>query len=137
VRRLALSCGLAALALAGCGGEPNYSAEEFIDAANAQGAGLVLADPLETTREEVDLYALQFEGGPSSGTATPLDAHGGGTLTVAEDAEAGAAEYDRCEAAPALLCFRAGNVSLYFAGALDPADLRRVENAIRALGTEG
>jgi hypothetical protein len=138
VRAVAPAWVVAALALACCGGEREFSAEEFIEAANAHDAGLVLADPLASTREGVEVYELQFEGGgPAAAGAGAIDAHGGGTLTITEDAEAGAAEYERCEAAVTLLCFRAANVALYFEGALAPSDLARVERAIRALGEEG
>jgi hypothetical protein len=136
VRALAAACVAAALAIAGCGNEREFSAEGFIDAANEHDAGLVLADRLPFTPEGVEVYELQFEGRGSSG-AGAIDAHGGGTLTVTEDAEAGVAEYERCEAAATLLCFRAANVALFFQGALAPSDLARVERAIRALGEEG
>jgi hypothetical protein len=135
--RRALLAALGVLALASCGGERTFSAEEFIEEANSHHAGLVLAEPLDSLREGVEVYELQFAGGGSpSESDGPVDAHGGGTLAITEDSDAGAAEFERCEAAASLICFRAANAALYFEGALAPADLARVEDAIRAMGAE-
>ena len=53
------------------------------------------------------------------------------------DSNAALAEYRRCEAAVSLICFRAANAVLIFEGALAPADVARVEAALRALASEG
>lgn len=94
----------------------------------------MLGDPLESAREGHRTFELRFEG--AGAAADSLDAHGGGTLVVADDDEAAVAEYERCHGAGTLRCYRAANVAFYFGGTLAPADLARVELALRALAED-
>jgi hypothetical protein len=129
---------LAALAAAGCGqGERVFSAPELIEQVNANGAGLELGESLETAREGAEVREVAFvEPGEPRDDETAQHEHGGGTLTITTDAEAGLAEYERCESAATLLCFRASNVVLVFEADLDPADRTRLEGALRAMASE-
>jgi hypothetical protein len=129
---------LAALVAAGCGqGERVFSAPELIEEANANGAGLELGDALETSREGAEVREVTFvEAEEPRDNETAQHEHGGGTLTITTDAEAGLAEYERCESAATLLCFRASNVVLFFEAGLDPADRTRLEHALRAMASE-
>ena len=127
------------LAVAGCGGERTYEPSEFVEEANAEGAGLVLGEPLTSIEEGVDVYALSFEEEPGGhDEAEPGGhAHSGGSLIVTEDADAAREEHARCEQAVTLVCYRAANVVLLFDA--DPSDehVAKVDSAIRALATEG
>jgi len=129
---------LAALALAACGdGERTFSAQELVDEANANDAGLELGDALETSREGAEVSEVTFvEAGEAHDDEIAQHEHGGGTLTITTDAEAGLAEYERCESAATLLCFRASNAVLFFEASLDPADRTRLEDALRAMASE-
>ena len=132
---LAVSC---CAVFAGCGAtETTFTAQNFIDEANANDAGLVLGAPLDSLRDDVSSYQLRFEGtGGVDANAAPADAHGGGTLEITADSQAGASEFERCENAASLVCFRAANAVVYFAGALAQADLARVETALLAMAEE-
>ena len=129
---------LIGLALAGCGdGERVFSAPELIEEVNANGAALELGDPLETAREGAEVSEVTFvENGAQHDDEIARHEHGGGTLTITTDAEAGLDEYERCESAAALLCFRASNAVLFFEAGLDPADRTRLEAALRAMASE-
>lgn len=125
-------------ALAACGDdERTFSAEELVEEANANGAGLELGDALETSREGAEVREVTFvEAGEPHDAETAQHEHGGGTLTITTDTEAGLAEYERCESAATLLCFRASNAVLFFESSLDPADRARLEDALRAMASE-
>jgi hypothetical protein len=120
--RIPVVTAVALLALVGCGGERSFEPDEFVGAANAEGADLVLGEPLTSIEEGVDVYALSFEEGDS-----------GGSLIVTADADAARDEHTRCEEAVSLVCYRAANVVLLFE--TDPSDpaVARVDAAIRAL----
>ena len=128
---------LAVTALAGCGGgERTFSAEELVEEANASGAELVLGEPLSSTREGAEVRELSFEEHAEPDAGEAAHAHGGGTLAIMGDAEAGLAEYERCESAATLLCFRASNAVLLFEGELEPAQRAGLERALRALASD-
>ena len=120
---------LAALLASGCG-EREFEPEEFVDAANAEGAGLVLGESLTSITEEVEVFAVSFERGPGGGH----DAPGGGSLIVTGDSDAAREEHARCESAVTHTCYRAANVVLYFDAPPSDARVARVDAAIRALG---
>lgn len=124
--------------LLGCGGEGSFTAEEFVAEANRHGAGLTLEGELDSTREATEFHSVELEDPEPGAGAAELEGHGhaGGTLTITESDEAGAAEYEHCEAAASLLCYRAGNVVLFFEDALKPDDLARIASAFRALASE-
>lgn len=133
--------GLAALlltpiALAACG-EREFDAHEFVAEANANGAGLELGDPLLSSRDETKIYAVEVK--PTAATGETGDAaggnheHTGGSLIVAPDVEAGEEEYERCEGAVTIVCYRAANVVLALEGEAQSPELVGVDGAIRAL----
>lgn len=112
-----------------------------MDAINAHGAGLELGAPLSSAGGAPNVYELQVARGEAdTGVTGPAgavgEAHGGGSLTVTSDADAGLAEYRRCESAADLLCFRVANVVMIFETGIAAEDLERLETAVRAIGTE-
>lgn len=119
------------MALGGCG-ERTFSAQEFISEANAQGASLALGEPLDTTRDGTEIYAV----GIAPPGAGPAQASGAGSVTITEDSDAGLAEYERCESTGALLCYRASNVALLLEDEFSPAQLKKIEAAFRALASD-
>lgn len=137
-RRIVVVAVVAVLVSQGCGAaEPKFNAEGFLEEVNAGGAGLALGEPLESVRENVTSYELNFKDpGEIAGTTAPAAAHGGGTLQVTANSEAGAAEFERCEGAVSLVCFRAANVVFYFGEELAPAELARLAGALRQLAGE-
>lgn len=138
MRRAATALSLAALAAAAGCGEREYSASEFVEEANAHGAGLELGEPLLSSREDTEVYAVEVEPVAATGElgADAHDAHGGGSLTITADSEAGAAEYERCEGAETLVCYRAANVVLAVEDELGADELVGVDGAIRALASD-
>ena len=127
-----------ALLLAGCGGERTFEPQEFVEEANAEGAGLVLGEPLTSITEGVDVYAVSFEETSGSAAEPGGDEHGheGGSMIVTEDAESATGEFERCDDAVSLTCYRAANVVLYFNAPPTDEQLVPVEAAIRALASE-
>jgi hypothetical protein len=131
---LAVAAGVAAL---GCGDEPAFDAAGFAAAANEHGAGLELGSELTTTEEGKSVHAIAFEeppGAEAGGAGADPHGHGGGSLTVTEDDAAGLAEYQRCESAATLICFRAANVAIAIESEAEPEQLARLRRAIAALG---
>jgi hypothetical protein len=129
---------LLALLVAACGGERTFEPDEFVEAANEEGAGLVLDEQLTSIEEGVDVYALSFED-EAAAPAAGDDEHGhgaGGSMIVTDDAESATAEFERCETAVSLTCYRAANVVLYFNAAPTDEHVVPVEAAIRALGNQ-
>lgn len=117
-----------ALALAACGEERTYEAEEFVDEANAQGAGMELGEPLSSTDAGTEVFAIEL-----ASSATQV--HGGGSLIVGEDVEEGQAEFARCESAASLICYRAANVVLRLEE-IAPEQRSQLDEAFSALGSD-
>lgn len=137
MRSLVSLCTVALLALAACGGDRVFTADEFVREANEAGAGLVLGNPLTSTQQGVEVFDIGFADERLQATGEAHDhSELAGSLTVAGDTEGALAELERCESAVSLTCYRAANVVLYFAG--DPADERlvAVAQAISALASE-
>jgi hypothetical protein len=138
---LAATCAaLVTGSLAACGDETTFTADELVAEVNARGAQVRLGERLTTSQEDVELYALRLAGagaapGVPSGNAgsAAVDVHGGGTLTITENDDAALAEYDRCESAVSLVCYRAANAVLIFEGAVPNQDLARIEAAVQAM----
>lgn len=132
--RAATALAIAALAAAGCG-EQTFTASELVDAANEQGARLALGEQLTTSRDGAEVYAVSSAASPESPNPQLVGGGGKGTLLVAADAGSGSEEFDRCEAAADLTCFRAANVVLRFES-LDGPDQARISGAISALASD-
>jgi len=141
VRGVAAASGLALVALlalgGGCGGgERAFEAQEFVDAANAAGAGILLGPPLQSAREDVEVFELRFSGSSATGAGPDAeDEHGGGSMAVAGDAATAEAEFERCERAVTLICYRAANVALILEGA-GSDEQARIDRAIRELASD-
>ena len=128
-----------ALALAACGGEREFSPEEFVEEINGAGAALALGPVLTENEEGLPVHSVSFtEAAPTpSGTdGSEADIHGSATMIAYEDADAARAEFARCETAPILTCFRVANVVLRFEG-LAAEDRARLVVAVESLQSEG
>lgn len=139
VRALAI-LGAVALAPLGCGsGERTFDAGEFVEEANKNGAGLSLAEPLSTSDEDAELYSVSLEdtdkGADESAEAEEGHEDGGASLRVSPDAEAARREFERCEMAVSLVCYRASNVVLILESP-EPAVSSRLERALRAMESD-
>lgn len=122
--------------MAGCGAH-EFDAQEFVEEANANGAGLELGEPLLSTREDVEIRAVEIAPASATGEVErPGGAHTGGSLIVASSVEAGEEEYERCEGAVTIVCYRAANVVLAVEGDPGSAELVGVDGAIRALASD-
>ena len=127
-------------AVAGCGGgERTFTVDEFIEEANAEGAGLALGPAITTNDDGVEVRSVTLTGEALSPTGSVRDEagepEGGGAMLALGSAEEAGEELDRCESAPAFTCFRAANVVLRFEG-LFPEEQARISVALQALATE-
>ena len=127
---------LIALLAVGCGGEHAFEPDEFVDAANAEGADLILGDSLANITEDVEVFAVSFAAEEGHESNPDGHAHSGGSMIVADDAQSATEEFQRCESTVTLTCYRAANVVLYFD--LEPSDehVAKVDAAIRALASD-
>lgn len=125
---------LAAVLAAGCG-EREFAPDEFVDAANAEGAGLILGESLTSITEDVEVFAVSFEEGDEP-AAGGHEHDGGGSLMVTGDSDSAREEFERCQSTSSLTCYRAANVVIYFDAPPQEEHVARVEAAIRALGDE-
>ena len=116
----------AVMVSAGCGEQqPTFTASGFIEVMNDEGADLELEADLLSAQEGVEVHQVRF------------GQNGDGSLSVTEDADGGASEYERCESAATLLCYRAANVVLFFDGAeIAVGDLAPVEAAVKAIAED-
>lgn len=133
-----LAVGVAA-AIAGCGSEKQYTPEEFIDAMNDHGAALALGPVLTTNPDGVDVHQVEFtQVAPSAtGEGAGSDiANGSATLLVFDGTGEAEDEFDRCNGAPALTCFRAANAVLRVEE-LQPSDRARLTTAVQGISAEG
>ncbi len=127
MRRLALSCAVIATAVAACGGERTFEAEEFVEEANQLGAGLELGERLSSTEGGGEVVAVEL-----ASSATQV--HGGGSLVIVDDVEAAQAEFTRCESAAILTCYRAANVVLRLEE-IAPEQRSQLDEAFTDLGS--
>ncbi len=107
-----------AAAAAGCGDEQQFTAEKFVRDVNREGVKLKLGEPLTTDEEGKDLYAVELQpvGGPRvDSQGDPVEA--GGSISVYdENGGEPDAEYQTCQRAADLLCYRAANVVIVLEG---------------------
>lgn len=136
---LALSLVCAATVLSACGGERTFSAQEFIDEMNDNGAALALGSVLTTNPDGVDIYSISLTelstGVGSAPQAVPEGLPGSGSMLVLDSADTARSEFARCEQSPELTCFRAANAVLRFQ-ALQAGDQARIVTAIQAIETK-
>jgi hypothetical protein len=131
--------------LAGCGEEERrFDAESVIAELNAGGAGLELGEPLTVTEEDVEVRSVELIEAEAEPGAEPSDgdedehghAHGAAAVVILADSEKGLAEFQRCETAPAFICFRAANAVLRFTE-ITPEEQARISAAFVSLQSEG
>jgi hypothetical protein len=120
-RNLILTALLLALATAGCG-EKVFTTQEFVDDANAEGAGIILGAELYSNDDSVDVHDVSFESG------------GAATIRVAADSDSALTAYASCERQVEFLCFRAANVLVIVQGR--PPGAGPLEQAIAALASD-
>ena len=125
----------AALALAGCGGGPSFTAEEFVRDVNREGVKLKLGEPLITEEEGKELYAVELEplGGPRLDSEGE-EAHNAGSLSAYDEAGEADAEYETCRRSADLVCYQLANVVVVLEGGGLEAD--RLGVAIKKLAGE-
>jgi hypothetical protein len=116
------------LVLAACGAERTFEPAEFVEAANEQGAGMELGEPLASAEGGNEVFAVEL-----ASSATQV--HGGGSLLVADGVEEGEAEFARCESAASLICYRAANVVVRLEE-VGPEQGAQLEEALKALESE-
>jgi hypothetical protein len=120
---------------AGCG-EREFEPDEFVDAANDEGAGLVLGESLTSITEDVEVFAISFAEEDEPAPGGGHEHGGGGSLIVTDSADSAREEFERCQSTVSLTCYRAANVVLYFDAPPEDEHVARVDAAIRALGDE-
>lgn len=138
VPALALILALA-LNSAGCGSdEHHFTSEEFIEAINAEGAGVALGPATATTEDGIEIHEVTFTetstGVGSPAIDTPAGEHGSGSLLIVGDADAARAEFEDCDSVEELTCFRAANAVLRFED-MDGADQARIVTSLEAIQT--
>lgn len=135
--RLAPPLLLIALLAGGCGSERKLTAQEFVDEMNANGAALRLGPVITQNPDGADVneVTLTRTAPAATGEGSKPTASGGATLLVLADSSAAGDEFDRCQGAPALTCFRAANVVLRVED-LQPTDQARLTTAIESLADE-
>lgn len=138
LRTVAVAPAVVLLALlAACSEEKRFTAGGFIAAMNDNGAALALG-PVETKDGDGDVVrTVTFtEVAPSATGAGPAAMSGDAALLVFGGTGDAEDEFERCDATPALTCFRAANVVLRV-GDLQPSDRARLATAIEAIGASG
>ena len=120
-----MPCALLALFVGACGGERTFEADEFVSELNQHGGGLELGEPLSSSDPAQEIRAVEL-----ASSATQV--HGGGSMVVTEEIAAGEAEYQRCESAASLICYRAANVVLRLEE-VSPEQQAQLERAFRDL----
>lgn len=123
---------IAAGAASGCG-STTFTAEELVAEMNENGGALELGEPLGSSDAGTEVTTLRFTDPTGE---QPRDVHAGGSLLITEDDDAALAEFERCEDAASLICFRAANAVLIFEDSVPRADLTRIERAVRGLADE-
>ncbi len=133
---LALIAGLAFLLLGGQEGA-ELSAAEFVERVNEQGAGIEVGEQLSVSERGsvYDLVLLDPPAAERARGASAAQTDGTASLIVAPDEDGGVSEYDRCESAASLICFRAANAVVLVEDAT-PEQLARLGTAIQALGSQ-
>jgi hypothetical protein len=126
---------LLAVLLASCGGERSFTAEEFVDEINAEGAALELGDVITENQDGLEILEVSFSEPAVTPTGGQAETSAHGAMLVLGDAEEAVDEVVRCESAPASTCFRAANVVVRFEEIL-PEEQARVTQAFEALASE-
>lgn len=121
-----------AISLLRGGDESNFTAQEFVRAANSNGARISLGGRLFAESEDKELWAVRLSG--TSGADAEGGAGTGGSLAVFGGEEEAERDVDRCRATGSLLCIRAENVVLALEEEARGTGLRRLIAALARLG---
>ena len=125
-----------ALALSACGGgEREFTASELIDELNDKGAPLELEGTLASAQEGLETFELAITE-PGAADAAQGHDEGGATLILTENAGDAPAEFERCESALSLTCFRVANGVIALTDD-NPSVLAKVGAAVSALESDG
>jgi hypothetical protein len=103
-----------ALALGACGEEKKFDAPGFVEDVNAEGAKLELGEPLISSVEGQEVYAIELD--PLTDLPDEARPHSEGSLSVFDEASAAADEIESCRASADLLCYQAANVVVVLEG---------------------
>src|SRR5687767_10166061 len=122
--------------------EKTFTAEEFVAAANEEGATMTLGAALVAPGQTHEIYDLELSGeeehdaedGDADEEGEGGHAHDAASLVVTENADAAVAEFRRCEGAISFVCYRAANITLRVESE-DPAQLAQLNAVFTALGT--
>jgi hypothetical protein len=125
---------LAAL-IAGCGGERTFSAEEFVDEINAEGAALELGGVIAENEDGLEILEVRFSGPAQAPTGGVAESGASGAMVVLPDAGEAVDEVSRCESAPAFTCFRAANVVVRFEE-IFPEEQARLTQAFESIASQ-
>ena len=134
-KRLALLAFGAAL-VAGCGGQPTFTASEFIDRINAEGVSIELGRKLASSGDAKELYAVRLPPLPGEPKAPPGSEGGSGasgSLYVFEDAGGAEGQLKACQAANGLICFRASNIVVVLDEESGRLEVQRLAVAVKRL----
>jgi len=128
-----LALAASAALLAACGsGDRGFSAHEFVEAANREGAGLVLGPPLPSEQQGTSVHSLSFSAVGPAPSGSGGDRHGAGSLYVTPDEESAERQLRACRASASLTCLRAANVVLLFSD-VTGGELAAVQRSLDAL----
>jgi hypothetical protein len=120
--------------ISGCGGERVFTADEFVEAVNAEGAEISLGDVITTNQEGIEVRAITLGRTDVSPTGAAGEPGASGAMLVLADDGAAREELSRCESAPAFTCFRAANVVLRFED-IFPEEQVRLSEAFQAIAS--
>ena len=144
-RSALLASGLAALlaavvltAATGCG-EKQFTPESFLEAMNDHGATLELGPVLTTNPDGIEVHEVTLTKIAPSATGEGADTegeNGAASLLVFDGSGDAEDEFDRCNTAPALTCFRAANAVLRVED-LQPSDRARITTAVQGIANDG
>jgi hypothetical protein len=141
IRQIAALGIVTGAALAGCGEERTFTAEEFVQEVEDQGVALRLGRQLQTSGGADQLYSITLpalpgepapERGNDGGDHGP-EGGGSGSLYVYDEASGASDQLEACRASAGLLCFRASNVVVVLDEESGALSARRLGVAIEHL----
>jgi hypothetical protein len=136
IRQFAALCTVAAAVVAGCGAERTFTASEFVQQVNEQGVTMRLGAQRPAGGGAERLYAVKLPPLPGEPQPPPGSESGpgaSGSLYVFGDPGGAEHQFEACQDATGLVCFRASNIVVVLdeeSGQLEP---RRLAIAIQRL----
>jgi len=121
----------------GCGGgDPTFSASEFVAQVNSQGLSMTLGRQLAAQSGAKELFAVSLPPLPGEPSLPPGGEEGrgaSGSLYVFDDGGDADDQLEACRAAGGLVCFRASNVVVILDEESSSLEAQRLAVAIRRL----